>query len=567
MGKRFSEPGRRRIFISIFCVLIVAAIVFSPCLHNDFTNWDDIGLVTENETIRELSWRSIKEIFSSYSLGAYVPLTIFSYAIEYHFFKLDPRAYHTTNVILHLLNCLLVFWLIYMLSGSGYVSFVTALLFGIHPLHVESVAWVAARKDVLYSFFFLGAAIPYLYYHKKQDMKFYYLSLALFILSVLAKGMAITLPVVLILFDYLLRKRFRWKMLTDKIPYFVIAFVFGIIAIIGESIHPSPEADSTFVVFDKILAAGFGIVFYLAKILLPIRLSCYYPYPEKTGNQLPPIFFLSFVIIVILIIAVLFSRKRTRIITFGALFFLITILPYLQLIRAGQLIADRYTYIPVIGLFFMLAYGLRWLYLKDSRYRGMIRCAITVLVIAVVGTLSLLTVQRCRVWHDSITLWTDVLKKYPNVLKAYTQRGVAYYERGELDKALMDHTQSIIINPKFLGGYNNRGIVYNRMGKYDKALMDFTKALMLDTTCVQVYNNRGVTYIRAGEYDKAINDFTRALSIDAKYPKAYFFRAVAHFMREEYDKSWEDVKRLEDLNYPVDQTFLDTLRKASRRLH
>ncbi len=556
---------KHKIVISIFLILVITAITLLPCFRNGFTNWDDDKLVLNNPDIRELSWQSVRKIFSSYYLNAYIPLTILSYTVEYHFFNLNPRAYHTTNVILHLLNCLLVFWLMYMLSSNIYVSLVTAILFGIHPLRVESVAWIAERKDVLYSFPFLGSLIFYLYYQKKQVMKYYYLALIIFIVSVLAKGMAVTLPIVLLLFDYFLHRGFCRRTFVEKIPFFIITLVFGLVTLLGEKVSEGIATESSFIFFDKILIASYGLVFYLTKLVMPIKLSCYYPYPEKIGDSLPPIFFFSAAITIVLVVVVILFRKRTRIATFGSLFFLITVIPYLQLIPAGQLIADRYTYIASIGIFFIAAQGFHWLYFKKLIESEMLRASLLFVLILIISVLSLFTWQRCQVWKNSITLWDDVLKNYPNVLKAHTQRGLAYYDQKEYDKAITDYSQAILINPNFAGGYNNRGIVYSSYGEFNKAIADFTQALRTDNKYVQAYNNRGLTYIRTGELNKAIDDFNHALSIDPKSTKAYFYRAIAYFMQKEYDKAWDDVKELEGLNFEVSPTFLDTLRKSSQR--
>ena len=197
---------KEKLLISICLILVITYIAFYPSLENDFVNWDDGAMVKENKKIQTLS---LQNFASFHKTSLYHPLVDLSYAIEYHFFKLTPLAYHTTNLILHMLNCLLVFWVIYLLSDKIFVSLSVALFFGIHPLHVESVAWITERKDVLYALFFLGGLISYIYYLKKGDKKDYYISLSLFILSLLSKSMAITFPLVLVLCDYILNKKFE----------------------------------------------------------------------------------------------------------------------------------------------------------------------------------------------------------------------------------------------------------------------------------------------------------------------------------------------------------------------
>ena len=198
-----------KIIIPAFLIIIVTLISFYPSLKNDFTNWDDNLYVTENSTIRSLSPTNLKKISTAFFVTHYQPVTMFSYLLEYHFFKLNPFNYHLTNLILHLLNCLLVFWVIYLLSASIPVACLTALLFGIHPLQVESVAWISERKNLLYVFFFLGAMISYLYYlGKGKKLKYFLLCLGLFILALLSKSLAFTFPLVLLLLDYFLFQLF-----------------------------------------------------------------------------------------------------------------------------------------------------------------------------------------------------------------------------------------------------------------------------------------------------------------------------------------------------------------------
>lgn len=186
-----------RIIIPVFLILVIVIVSFYPCLQNKFTNWDDDLYVTDNKTIQSAGPAKLKNIFTTLFIAHYQPVTVLSYALEYHFFKLDPFYYHLTNLILHLLNCLLVFWLIYLLSNSLLVAALTAVFFGIHPLQAESVAWISERKNLLYAFFYLGAMISYIYYlSRAKKLKYYIFCLSLFILSLLSKSAAVTLPLV-----------------------------------------------------------------------------------------------------------------------------------------------------------------------------------------------------------------------------------------------------------------------------------------------------------------------------------------------------------------------------------
>ena len=268
-----------------FCaclILVIVSLSFLPSLKCGLVNWDDDRYLSNTPAVQSLSLTTVKEASTSFFIGHYQPLTILSYALDYHFYKLNPYHYHLTNLILHLLNSLLVFYLIYLLSGNIIVSFITAILFGLHPLHVESVAWVSERKDVLYSFFFLLSCITYLYYLTKGNKhKYYILSLFLFLCSLLSKSMAVTLPLLLLLIDYYLKRKPNKTLLLDKIPYFFLSIIFGIIAIFGVGIRPKVG----FSLFGALSAASYATVFYLGKLFLPIKLSCLYPdYSFEPGS-------------------------------------------------------------------------------------------------------------------------------------------------------------------------------------------------------------------------------------------------------------------------------------------
>jgi tetratricopeptide (TPR) repeat protein len=511
----------KRLIIILLCILIgVTFVSFLPALTCEFTNWDDDIYITDNPIVRVLSLENIKNFFTFYYARDYLdyhPLTIFSYAVEYHFFKLNPVAYHATNLIFHLMNTGLVFWLIILLCGNPSISFITALLFGIHPLHVESVAWVAERKDVLYSFFYLGALISYLHLKKKHEARYYVIALILFICSLLSKAMAITLPVVLILFDYFAGEKVRLRTILSKTPFFICSIISALIAF---SVIPK-RPDRLFTPVQNLLTACHGIMFYLKKLVLPINLSAVYPYPEQPAS-LPIAFWIAPFVVLAGCLGIYLSIKHTRKVLFGALFFIITIMPVLQIIPGAVIAADRYTYIPYIGIFYLAGEGYcRLARAYGQRIIGTILCVIMVI-------LCVLTFQRCLVWKDSVSLWEDILKSYPGFSVAYSHRASAHYARGNYDKAIADYTFAIALSPHHADIYNNRGIAYYTKGNYEKALIDYNTALQLDPNSAEAYNNRGYALLQMKSFDKAAADFSRAIALNPKYVHAYNNRGNAY---------------------------------------
>src|SRR3989339_477012 len=451
--------------ILIFFILSVTLVSYIPSLKNDFTNWDDGVLVKDNRKIRDLSFENIKNIFTSYNVGLYDPMFSLSLALEYKFFKLNPRVYHTTNLTLHLLNCLLVFWLMFLLTKNNFVSFFVSLLFGIHPLHVESVAWISERKDVLYSFFYLGSIISYLYYVKNKDKKYYVLGLFTFVLSLMSKTMAVTLPLVLLLIDYIKQSSHPEpqakdlsirKKIIEKLPFFVLSLIFGIITIFAQRSIKNIKEGQVLTFFDIVFNVCNELIFYITKLFLPLNLSAVYPFLERIGGMFSKIFSISPIIIIILVLAVYFSKKHTKKIIFGSLFFLLTLLPVLNIIPIGRVIpADRYTYIPFLGLFYILGEGIFYFYTQKTQ--NIIRVLILVLLIAVIPILSYLTYQRCKVWKDSLTLMSDVIKKYPDtVTVSYNNRGNSYRDNKEYTRAIADYTP--IMRSRIVTGESHTGI-------------------------------------------------------------------------------------------------------------
>jgi len=547
---------------SLICIIIaIIFITYSPVLKNGFTNWDDNILITENLKIREISLRNIYDIFCSYYTGTYIPLTVLSYAIEYNFVKLKSTLYHATNLVLHIFNSLLVFWLIYILSKNILTSFIVAILFGIHPLKVESVAWLTARKDVLYTFFFFISVIMYIFWIKTKLKKYYWLSFISFVLSVFSKPSAVALVIILFLFDYYFKIKFDKQIIIEKIPFFIVSIIFCTINIIAQYSFTKFTPEKIFPISINIFNTSYTIIFYLHKTIFPSKLSCLYPNPEK--NNL--IYLLSPILVLILILIVIISNKKTNKIMFAFLFYIITLIPVIGFIPLASftIIADRYTYIPTTGLFYIIGICFTYLFYKKIIYSSLIKPILICCFIIIITVFSVITSIRCRVWYDSITLWTDVLKKYPNISQGYNNRGTAYLDKKEYNKAILDFTKAIRYNKNYAGAYYNRGYAYCMIQQYNNAILDFNTAIKIKPDFVNAYNNRGLVYSVINNYDQAIEDYTRALKLDPNYIKAYYNRAIAYYRKKEYKKSWQDIKKIINSGYKFNSELIKKLQKYS----
>lgn len=525
------ELNKLKTIAAVLLVLIISAVTFLPSLQNDFTNWDDPAFITENPDIREVSFKTIAKFFThSYGgFAGYVPLVLLSYAVEYALFGLNPEAYHGTNVFFHLINCVLVFWFIYILSQKLPVAFMVSLLFGVHPLHVEAVAWIQGRKDLLFSLFYLAALIAFTRYLKKGKPKSLYIwTLVFFLCSLFSKVTALSLPFALLLLDFFISNRGQRPQLKRYIPFFLLAVLFLILAFltVDTGSFAIPEAKVDYL--GNILLFFYSFIFYINKILLPIGLSARYPV-EISQLASPFLLVLSIAIFSVLwILLHRFYRTRKHEVTFGVLFFLVTLLPTIPFHFIRQPYADRYTYLPVIGIFYLAAFFLYRLY--SERFKGSKKAGIFLLAAFTGLTLTLAAAgwNRCLAWKDSLTLWNDVLETHPNLSLAYLNRGEIYLRKGEMEKAISDLDQAVALNPANAHAYNNRGIYYFRNQQNQKALAEYNKALAVNPHYFNAYLNRGNVWGRLGFYQRAEADYNRALSINPHSFLAYFYRGITY---------------------------------------
>ena len=516
-----------KIFLPLIAILFITYLSFLPSIKSSFINWDDNEYVTGNPDIRSLSFDNIKKMSSSFYVGCYLPVTMFSYSIEYRYFKLEPHIYHSVNLILHLINCLLVYWLFILLCRNKLIAFAISLLFGIHPLHVESVAWISERKDLLYSLFFILSLISYIYYrHSKNGSrkisKYYFLSILFFLLSLFSKPMAVSLPIILLLIDFLSYTPLKVKIFAEKIPFFLLSLIFGIVAILGQQSAGATSSTSSFVLLENFLIACHGIILYFYKLIIPINLSAIYPYPKSILSSC----ILSPFILLVIVAGVVFSLKFTRKILFGFLFFLVTILPVLKLVPIGYaMIADRYTYIPYLGIFYIIAVSGFWLYKRNNLLKQLL------VIIFIIATIifGYMTWQRCYVWKDPISLWSDIIEKCENVPPvAYNNRGEMYRTMRQPGKAIDDFTKAITIDTNYSSAYLNRGTVYHELGNTAKAIKDYHKALRAAPDLQQAYNNLGNLYLNRGDLNSAISNYNSALIIMPSFSESYNGRGLAY---------------------------------------
>jgi tetratricopeptide (TPR) repeat protein len=527
----------------VILILILTFIAFFPSLKNSFVpTWDDSSFIVDNSIIRHLNFQSIKAIFTSTVLCAYVPLPILSFAIEYHFFGLNPLPYHISNLILHMGCILLVFYFFRLLKTDSIYAAFGALLFGIHPMHVESVAWVTERKDLLYTLFYLCSMILYLLYTQKQNRpwKYFIFSILFFILSLFSKIQAVALPLSLILLDYLLKRPSKSRLVYEKIPFFILSLLFGVAGVLVLKTQGVLQGNEIYSLIHRILFGLYALSSYILKFFAPFNLSALYPLPVSPKQQLL-LYYLNPLFLLLLGFLVYRSAHYTRVVVFGILFFFFNILFLLQIVSAGTaFLSDRFTYIPYIGLIFIIAWTLEKIIKKKKNMKYILFPAMFIFIVLFIS----LTFNRCKTWANGVILWTDVIEKYPNeAFMAYYDRGVEYYKLNQVDKAIDDYTSAIGINPNYKEAYYDRGVVYGSIGQWDKAISDYSRTIEISPNFDSAYSNRGVLYAYLGQWDKAISDCSRAIEIDPNFESAYSNRGNVYGNLKQWDKAISDYSR------------------------
>ncbi|MFA6923257.1 MAG: tetratricopeptide repeat protein [Bacteroidales bacterium] len=560
-GKQQIKPkqntfGFNKFILPLAVVALATFFSFYPSLKNDFTNWDDPTYLLENPMFLNMH-KNFNNIFSSFVSCNYHPLTMLSFAIEYKLcnYVFKPEVFHTTNVILHLINTLLVFWFIFLLSNKKIeVAFIVSLFFGIHPMHVDSFTWMAERKDVLYAMFYLLALITYIKYLKSNERKIQKLLpvFVFFVLSVLAKAVAVTLPVLMFLLDYYYQRKLTKKLIFEKIPFLIFSGIMGVIAVKAQSTEAIAKFE-VFTLLQRFEFASYGFFAYIYKFFIPVKLSAFYPYPAIVNDRLPLIYNVSLGAMPILIFLIYLSLKKTKIIVFGFLFYFITIALVLQFVSVGAAItADRYAYIPYIGLLFMLAMGYSRIHNNPFPLFRNFKYILIILLFGSACIFSYLTYQRTKIWESTDTLWTDVLNKYWHIEVAHKNRGNYYAQKGMYEKAFIDYNALDSMNSKDAKVYSNRGNIFGLQGKWAQSLADYSKSIQLDKNNSDAYLNRAITYSMMKEYKKALEDYNIAIKFIPNAVKLYQNRAFT------YLSLGENKKAIDDYSYCISQLPNDT---------
>jgi len=523
-------------------VALLTGVAFLPALENGFVNWDDDRNFLLNFHYRGLGLDELRWMFAPY-WGHYTPLTWMTLGLDYLVWGMDPAGYHFTNVLLHVATAVTFYFLTIQLlrlaaGGVGEDKAVwvgaafAALLFSVHPLRVESVAWITERRDVLSGLFYVLTILAYL---KAGDgvgsgRRWYWVSVVLCACALLSKSMAVSIPVVLLILDVYPLKRLGggvgwWSVSArhayrEKIPFVLLAGLASAIALAGVShLHPtSPPIDRA--PLDRLMIPGYVLGFYLWKMVAPLNLSPVYPMAIRSAT-----FIWSHILVLIIMVLTFSLRRRLPGLLAAWLTYVAILLPVIGIVRiSDHITADRFTYLSCLGWAILAGAGIFYCWRPLVRRRFGLRTFVFLNGVAAVVVVGLggMTWKQAQVWHDSETLWRHAVSAGPESEIAHNNLGIAMRNRGELGEAIKHYREALRINPDSVEGHNNLGIAMLNRGELGEAIKHFRQVLRINPAVAQAYNNLGIAMFKQGELGEAIKHYREALRIDPTIAQAHY---------------------------------------------
>lgn len=514
--------------------------VFAPVRHFDFVQIDDPVQVSENAQVAGgLTWAGAAWAFTTAHAGYWMPLVWLSHMADVQLYGMNAGPHHVTNLLLHIASTLLLFGLLWRITGAVGRSAFVAALFAVHPLHVESVAWITERKDVLSTLFWMLTMWAYVAYVRRPGRARYLLAAVSFALGLMAKPMLVTLPFVLLLLDVwpLGRVMIRaggagktgragaWRALVwEKLPLLALAAAAGVVAFLTQQ---QAGAVSNLQVYSPGLRVGNAFVSYVAyigKMFWPARLTVFYPFPDSI-----PAASVAGAIALLAVVSFVVMRLGARrpYLAVGWLWYLVTLLPVIGVVQVGvQAMADRFTYVPLVGLFIVIAWSV-----PDALAARSVARRVAVPVVAVLVVLACAWTARAQVayWKDSVTLWTRTIELTLNMdaYHAHMSLGAVLRDQGRFDEAAGHFSEAVRLNPGSAESHNDLATVLQRQGKVDRAIVHYREALRLQPALAEVHNNLGAVLAGQGRFDEAVVHFSEAARLKPDLEIAHVNLALA----------------------------------------
>ncbi len=491
----------------LFIAFIIVFFLYKNLLYSPFLlHWDDAKNIVDNNAIKEVSLHSIKTLFSSLYVEMYVPITQLTYLLDYQSFGLLPFGFHISSLIYHFIATFIVFFFFSFFFDKK-ISFILSIIFLVHPVNIEPIAWLSARSTIIFTLFYLLSLVQYIMYLKKGGKLYFFLTFFFFLLSVLAKSTAITLPVVLIGLDCFYTKACKASFVINKIPFFIVSIIIGYITTLSK-IQPPLE----YSYWENLLLVSYRIFFYISKFIFPVHYSAFYTIIPQHLNM---ILFLSLLLYSLLILFVYWLiRKRLYLkkplIVLGTFLFLTTILINLNIVPfTVQIISDRYMYLPMVGLLIVLGF-----FMQHQKHM--------IVIVALFSIYFLLTsVKYIDYWKNETTLFQHTLENNPNAIPVKNIMVSIYKNKHEYRKALKLANEILSQYPNYVEALNNRGSLYLKLKEYKKAFFDFNKIITLNKAGAATYINLGNLYFSLKQYPLAIKAYEKAISLDSSSFLAY----------------------------------------------
>lgn len=515
----------RRALWTAIALLVAIALVYAPVRHYGFVDLDDPQYVSENPFVANgLTWSAVKWAFTSIHASYWLPLIWMSHMVDVQLYGLNAGGHHVTNVVLHVANTMLLLALLYRMTGAFGRSAFVAALFALHPLHVESVVWVTERKDVLSTFFLFLTIWAYVQYVGRPTRGRYLLALLLFVLGLMSKAMLVTVPFMLLLLDVWPLRRITiagWRLtlaqrhvvaglIREKVPFFLLGIAAAIVTYVTQQRTGAVASATQISVLFRAGNAMVSYVTYLAQMLWPASLALFYPYPLHLS---PVVVGTSVVALIAITVLTLRAAPRAPYLAVGWLWYLGTLVPVIGFIQAGdQARADRFTYVPLIGIFIIVGWGAYDLFGRSR--------AATFAAVSAVGALAIVSRVQVGYWRDNTKLWEHTLRVVDESYVAHTNLGLAVYARGKTDSAITEFRAALRLRPDFAEAYNDLGVALANRGDVDGAIQAFLNAVRAKPTQAPSHYNAAVLLAGKGDTVQALGHLQVALQLDPDYADA-----------------------------------------------
>ena len=526
-----------------FILILLTLVVYWQVKDFNFAGYDDELYITENSHIQPgITFESLKWAFTTFDAGNWHPLTWLSHMFDIELYGLNPMGHHWTSLQIHIASTLLLFLILQQMTGALWKSAFVAVLFALHPLHVESVAWVAERKDVLSAFFGMLTISAYIMYVKKRNFLRYSLVFIFLSLGLMAKPMLVTLPFVLLLLDFWPLERLKYyspkqssklfSLILEKIPLFIPVIISSVLTVLAQKEVGALYSFEALPVKTRIANAFVSYADYIIKTIWPQNLAIFYPHPF--GMLSLWYVFLAALLVAVISFFSIRSFKQHPYVAVGWFWYVGTLVPVIGLIQVGaQGMADRYTYIPLTGLFIIAAWGMPDL-LKKWHYNRIILVIFSIIIIFAFSTRSYFQIRH---WENSTAVFKNAVKVTDNNWLAYNNLGLALMRDGELNDAVLNYKKALQIRPDYLIALDNIGLALYRLEKFEKALFYYSKALKIDPKHAGVHNNIANVLTALGKLEEAIKHYKKAIIIDPEFAEAHYNIANVLATQEKLDKA------------------------------